>query len=238
VRRAPAAERRRWAPTLALTGICLLGAALLVWAPWRGTPSSPRPVAAVAAPSTVAPTAAGAPAPAATSSVAQAAAATHPATGGIVPTRLRIPAIGVDALVEHRGTVSYTNPFTHRAVKGYGVPESMRTTSWWSDGPEPGSGQMAVVLGHLQVGGPGVFNRLTALHAGDAVTMQDASGAVLHLRVLGAPVTGLDKATSALADTLDGHPAGAAVALVTCGGTFDSDVRSSEDNTVVFAALA
>ena len=123
-------------------------------------------------------------------------------------------------------------------LDGYGVPESMATTSWWSDGPRPGSGRMAVVLGHEQVGGGyGVFNRLTQLHPGDDVTLTDRSGAVLHLRVLQAPVTGLDKSTSALADALNRHPAGADVALVTCGGKFDQQARQSEDNTVVFAQV-
>ena len=43
--------------------------------------------------------------------------------------------------------------------------------------------------------------------------------------------------TSALADTLNRHPAGAAVALVTCGGRFDEDADASKDNVVVFASL-
>ena len=198
---------------------------------------------------TTAPVAGGAVAPATTGAVVPAAAAA-PSTaassatsaggggtagGAIVPTRLAIPAIGVDTTVETRGTVSYTNPFTGAKVSGYGVPVSTATTSWWSDGPEPGSGRMAIVLGHS---GRGVFDRLTSLHAGDPVTLRGKAGQTLRLTVLGAPVTGLDKASSALADTLNSHPADAAVALVTCGGQFDESVRASEDNTVVFARLA
>jgi len=161
-----------------------------------------------------------------------------PATGPIVPAHLVVPAIGVDADVESRGTVSYENPFTGQQVAGYGVPESMATTSWWSDGPQPGSGQMAVVLGHEDAGnGAAVFDRLTDLEAGDEVRMRAGDGGTLRFSVLGDPVTGLDKATSALADTLNGHPADAAVALVTCGGEFDSGAGASEENTVVFAAL-
>jgi len=170
--------------------------------------------------------------------VAAPPAAEAAAVGAVVPTRLTIPAIGVDALVEARGTVRYKNPFTGAMVDGYGVPSSMHTTSWWSDGPQPGSGAMAVILGHQGAAGGAVFDRLHQLRRGDEVALRDRSGAVLRLQVLGAPVTGLDKATSALADTLSGHPAGAVVALVTCGGKFDADVGASEDNTVVFAAPA
>ena len=177
--------------------------------------------------------------PAATSAAPSSAVPSSPeartADGAVVPSRLVVPAIGVDATVETRGTVSYTNPFTGAEVAGYGVPTDLRNTSWWSDGPAPGSGRMAIVLGHS---GPGVFDRLTELHAGDEVTLRSSDGEVLELTVLGEPVTGLDKATSALADTLNAHPDDAAVALVTCGGEFDESADASEDNTVVFARLA
>ena len=159
------------------------------------------------------------------------------ATGPITPARLQIPAIGVDATVESRGTVQYDNPFTGERVDGYGVPESMWTTSWWSDGPQPGSGQMAVILGHSQAAGGAVFDDLADVHEGDEVLLVDGGGAVLHLQVLGDPVTGLDKATSELADALNGHPDGADLALVTCGGEFDREAGVSEDNEVVFATV-
>jgi len=160
------------------------------------------------------------------------------AAGAIVPAGLTIPSIGVDTTVEPRGTVTYDNPFTGQTVAGYGVPESLGTTSWWSDGPQPGSGQMAVLLGHQQNGGEAVFNRLHELRSGDQVLLRDADGAVLTLQVLGEPLTGLDKATSALSDALNGHPADADVALVTCGGEFDDAAGTSTTNTVVFASVA
>jgi hypothetical protein len=159
------------------------------------------------------------------------------ATGAIVPAGLSIPAIGVDTVVEPRGTVTYENPFTGQTVAGYGVPESLDTASWWSDGPQPGSGQMAVVLGHQQSGGAAVFNRLHELRPGDQILLRDGGGAVLTLEVLGEPLTGLDKATSALSDALNGHPADADVALVTCGGEFDDAAGTSTTNTVVFATV-
>lgn len=207
---------------------------VLLWAPWTQTGTSGATGSPAAeAPATPAGTAPGSPAPGAAGAAPEVAAA-----GSIVPARLVIPAIGVDAAVESRGTVSYRNPFTGQQVAGYGVPKSMKTTSWWSDGPRPGSGQMAVVLGHEQVGGgAAVFNRLDQLSEGDQVTLRAEDGSTLRLAVLGSPRTGLDKATSALADTLNGHPAGADVALVTCGGEFDEDAGASEDNTVVFTSV-
>jgi sortase (surface protein transpeptidase) len=96
---------------------------------------------------------------------------------------------------------------------------------------------MAVVLGHAQAAHGAVFDHLADLRPGDEVDLVDASGAVLHLKVLKNPVTGLDKSTSALADALNGHPADADLALVTCGGDFDRAAGASEDNEVVFASV-
>lgn len=166
-----------------------------------------------------------------------AAGAAGPAVGAIVPAGLAIPAIGVDTVVEARGTVTYENPFTGQQVDGYGVPESMSTTSWWSDGPRPGSGRMAVILGHQQYGGAAVFDELHRLGDGDEVLLRDGNGAVLRLAVLGAPLTGLDKAGPDLAEALNGHPLEADLALVTCGGEFDDEAGTSTQNTVVFATV-
>ena len=199
-----------------------LGAGLGLLLIWNHRPSADASAASVVAPPAAAPPAAGVPV----------------ATGPVVPVRLAIPAIGVRAPVEARGTVRSRNPFTGQMVDGFGVPASMHTTAWWSDGPKPGSGQMAVILGHEQPGGDGVFNKLNRLHPGDAVDLYDKAGAVLHLQVLSAPLIGLDKSTSALGDALNRHPAGAAVALVTCGGQFDESAGQSVDNTVVFAGPA
>ncbi|MGY1716980.1 class F sortase [Geodermatophilus sp. SYSU D01106] len=211
-------------PLLTFLVVLLAGAGVFVW--------TGRPAADAAAPPAVS-----LPAVPATGEVPALPAAGAPADGPVVPARIAIPAIGVDTAVESRGTVRYENPFTGEAVDGYGVPASMRTTSWWSDGPAPGSGRMAVLLGHAGADGGAVFDPLPGLSAGDEVVLVDAGGAVLRLRVLGEPVTGLDKATPALAEALEGHPEGADLALVTCSGEYDEEAGASEDNTVVFADL-
>jgi hypothetical protein len=221
VRHAAKADRR---PLLGFLLVLLAGGAVLFWT--YGRPAAEGTPAAAAPPSADAP-----------GQGPAESAGTVPADGPIVPVRLSIPSIDVDAAVESRGTVRYENAFTGQPVTGFGVPESMATTSWWSDGPQPGSGQMAVVLGHQNAAGPAVFNRLEELRPGDRMTLTDADGAVLTLEVLGEPLTGLDKATSALADALNGHPAEAGLALVTCGGEYDPEAQASEDNTVVFASV-
>jgi hypothetical protein len=224
VRHRPDAEPRGSQPRLLPTALLAAALAGLIWYGHATGGTADEPAGGTAAAAVVAQPAAG--------------VQEWPADGPIVPARLVIPAIGVDAGVEARGTVSYENPFTGQQVDGYGVPTSMHTTSWWSDGPQPGSGRMAVVLGHEDAGGgSAVFDGLTRLHAGDEVRLRAGDGGTLRLQVLGAPVTGLDKATSALADALNAHPAGADVALVTCGGRFDEEAGASEENTVVFASV-
>ena len=227
MRHAAKADRRPLGVFLLALLALLAGVAVRAWA-------YARPVADAAPGASPGTSSAPAPTSAAPSS-AQPAVEPVAADGPIVPKRISVPAIDVDTVVESRGTVSYENPFTGEQVTGYDVPESLETTSWWHDGPEPGSGQMAVVLGHAQEARPAVFNRLHELDPGDTVTLTDADGAVLTLQVLGEPMTGLDKATPALAEALNGHPAGADLALVTCGGEFDPDAGASKDNTVVFA---
>jgi hypothetical protein len=56
-------------------------------------------------------------------------------------------------------------------------------------------------------------------------------------RVAAHSLTAQQPTTRSLADRLISRPAGADVAFVTCGGTFDPKARQSEDNTVVFASV-
>ena len=235
MRHARRTDRR---PLWAVLLLIAAGAGLLLWSPWRGGTVADQAAAGPATVQAAAPI--GTTAPGGDTTGAQSPAGGHSpaaATGPIVPKRLSIPKISLNAAVESRRTQRYTNPFTGQKVTGYGVPKSMRTVSWWSDGPRPGSGQMAVILGHTEVGGYGAFNKLTRLREGNAVTLTSTDGSVLHLQVVGAPLTGLAKSTSALADALNGHPPGADVALVTCGGLFDEAAGQSEDNDVVFATV-
>ena len=171
------------------------------------------------------------PAPAAPS-VAPTAAPDRSST----PTHVYVPAIQVDTSVIAKPTQRTRDPFLHRTMASFGVPHDMYTTTWWSSGPRPGSGAMAVILGHTQVGGYGVFNKLGALPDGARVTIT-GSGNPLQFQVI-AVHTGISKTDPyALRNALTAHPAGAALALITCSGTFDRNYDQSTENTVAFAKL-
>ncbi len=107
---------------------------------------------------------------------------------------------------------------------------------WYEPGPEPGAVGPAVILGHVDSAewGPGVFFDLGALEQGDeiAVTRGDGSVAVFA-------VDRVERHPKDEFPTIDvyGNTGDAQLRLITCGGAFDPDARSYEDNTIAFATL-
>jgi LPXTG-site transpeptidase (sortase) family protein len=154
----------------------------------------------------------------------------------LTPTHLYVPSVHVDTSVTAKPTQRTKDPFIDRTVASFGVPDDMYTTTWWSSGPKPGSGAMAVILGHTQVGGYGVFNKLGSLRDGAQISVTGGAR-VLHFEVVGVR-TGISKTDPyALRNALEAHPEHAALALITCSGTFDRNYDQSTENTVAFAKL-
>jgi sortase (surface protein transpeptidase) len=107
---------------------------------------------------------------------------------------------------------------------------------WYERGPAPGAVGPAVILGHVDSAehGPGVFFDLGALQPGDKVTVSRADGTVA--------VFAVDRVERHPKDdfpTIEvyGNTDDAQLRLITCGGDFDSAVRSYEDNVIAFATL-
>ncbi|OFV78605.1 class F sortase [Rhodococcus erythropolis] len=156
--------------------------------------------------------------------------------GGIVPNRILIPDIGVNAVVEPKGTVDEYAPFLDQMVPSFGVPDDIADTTWWSDGPKPGSTGMAIILGHTQVGGgEAVFDDISLLREGQRFSLTSESGETVEFAVTRV-VQNISKSDpEALNKTLSEAPSVSALALVTCGGEFDSKRDASAENIVVFA---
>ncbi len=107
---------------------------------------------------------------------------------------------------------------------------------WYEPGPEPGAVGPAAILGHVDSAewGPGVFFDLGALEQGDEIAVTRADGSVA--------VFAVDRVERHPKDefpTIDvyGNTDDAQLRLITCGGAFDPDARSYEDNTIAFATL-
>ncbi|MEU8629224.1 class F sortase [Streptomyces sp. NPDC048669] len=186
-----------------------------------GSPADDKPPAP---PSAAAPAA---PAPSA-SSAAPESAAPGPSLPRSVPTRLRIPAIAVDA------------PFTPLSIGSSGrldapPPNDKNLAGWFKDGVTPGERGAAIVAGHVDTTtGPAIFLQLRFLRPGSSVDITRTDGTVATFKV--DTVETFSKAKfpdkRVYADTPD-----AQLRLITCGGNYNKTVKDYEDNVVVFAHL-
>ncbi len=152
------------------------------------------------------------------------AAGTMPAS---TPVRVRIPSIGVDSDLMGLGL----QPDGTLEVPPDGFP-----AGWYTGSPTPGELGPAIIAGHVDwAGRPGVFFDLRELSTGDHIAITRQDGSTARFRVT--RVAQFDKdhfPTQAVYGDLD-H---AGLRLITCGGPFDRQARSYEDNLVVFAELA
>lgn len=155
----------------------------------------------------------------------------------ILPGHIYIPTIDVNANVMSLPTVMRPAPFLGgQPVSSFGVPTDMAQTAWWSDGPAIGTNAMAVIVGHAQVNGPGVFNELGRLEPGAEIIVENEDGTEQVKYRVSEVVDGLAKSDSgALQQTLSSRNTVSQLALITCGGEFDESVSQSDENIVVFA---
>jgi sortase (surface protein transpeptidase) len=167
------------------------------------------------APAPTVSTASGAPSPAAPAPLTTSA-----------PVRVQIPAIGVDSFLMDLGLM----PDRTLQVPPRGFP-----AGWYTGSPTPGALGPAIIAGHVDWDGqPGVFHQLRTLRPGEEVTVarQDGSTALFRVtQVNEYPKS--DFPTGQVYGDID-H---AGLRLITCGGPFDREARSYDNNIVVFADL-
>lgn len=139
------------------------------------------------------------------------------------PLSISIPAIGVESVLLPTG---YLEDGT------VDVPKDPSIAGWFEPGPRPGERGPAVVMGHVDSRkyGPGVFYRLRDIEVGDVATIETTSGPV---RFVVRSVEQFPKHEFPTARVYGPVPE-AALRLITCGGSFDSSVRSYRDNIVAF----
>lgn len=142
------------------------------------------------------------------------------------PTRLTVPALGIDAPLDAVG-VEPDGTMT--------IPEDVSRVGWYRFGPAPGAAEgSAVLAGHVDdaVQGLGALSPLSGASVGDEVRVDDAAGGTTTWQVVARQE--FSKQSVPLADlfTRTGPPR---LVLITCGGPFLADIRSYEDNVVVVA---
>ena len=139
------------------------------------------------------------------------------------PTRVRVPAIGLDSPLET----------LHIAAGGaLQAPRGFEHAGWYADGTAPGDVGPAVLAGHVDSkAGPAVFYRLRELTAGDKIEVV-RGGRVLRFTITRTAWYPKNKFPSA---EVYGPTPDRQLRLITCGGVFDHRLRSYKDNLVVYA---
>ncbi len=142
-----------------------------------------------------------------------------------VPVRVSASAIDLDTPLIDLGT---------NADGSIEVPVSAADVGWLTSSAVPGGVGPAVLAGHVDSrAGPGVFYRLREMAAGDRVFVTLSDGAVHEFEVTRTLTVGKDEFPT---QDVYGPVPDAQLRLITCGGEFDQQRRSYEDNVVVFAS--
>lgn len=144
----------------------------------------------------------------------------------VLPVRLKIPSIKVDAMVESVGLT----------LEGaMDVPKGPDEVAWFDLGVRPGEVGSAVVAGHTnwRNGRVAVFDNLYKLSKGDKIYVEDSNGETLSFIVRESRIYDPD----ATAPEVFSSDSGIHFNLVTCFGDWDTSARSSSKRLVVFTDL-
>lgn len=154
-------------------------------------------------------------------------ALTGSSTVSIVPERIQIPAVNIDA--------SFTVPLGLNSDQTIMVPEQFDQAGWYQHSPVPGAVGPAVVLGHVDsTHGPAVFHPLRHLSVGDQIVITRSDGVVATFvteRI--SYFTQRSFPTGSVYSDLDY----AGLRLITCGGSYNPDTKRYSHNQLVFARL-
>jgi hypothetical protein len=142
------------------------------------------------------------------------------------PTRVRIPAIGVDSTLE-----SLALDRQHALVP----PTRYDEAGWYAGGVLPGDPGPAVIAGHVDsTQGPGVFFNLHTVMPG-AVVSVERGGAWITFRVTAVEEYPKDEFPT---DKVYRPTPDPELRVITCGGDFDTVHKRYYDNIVVYAVLS
>jgi hypothetical protein len=142
------------------------------------------------------------------------------------PVRVQVPSIGVDSTLMSLGLL---------ADGSLQVPPGAFPAGWYDGAPTPGELGPAIIVGHINWAGEnGVFYRLHSLLPGAEIDVTRADGSTAVFRVLSVHEYAKDAFPTSL---VYGNTAYSALRLITCGGAFDAQAHSYEDDIVAYAEL-
>jgi len=145
--------------------------------------------------------------------------------GEILPSQIRIPALGIITQVEHVGV---TEQGRMQASKRF------ENVAWYALGSRPGSSGSAVFAGHLDngLGMPGVFAHLGKATEGDRIYVRDIHGLEKVYEVVRTASYGLYDAPSEDIFRTSGEEV---LVLITCDGKWVASDKTYDRRLVVFA---
>ncbi len=144
------------------------------------------------------------------------------------PMRIKIPVIGVNAVIEHVGLDE------NLAVD---VPKGVMNAAWWQDGPLPGNPGNSILVGHYDdyKGDPAVFWDLDKLKIGDRMSVVDGNGGEKTFEVVEIAVYRFDDLS--VIDKIYGSTLARNLNLITCGGIWDPVARNYDKRLVIYTRL-
>lgn len=147
-------------------------------------------------------------------------------TGESLPKRLIIPALGVDAPIEHLG---------QNAEGEMDSPDDWGTLSWYKPGYKPGDVGNAVIAGHYDnnFGLPAVFFRLKKLKAGDEIIVIENDGSQLTFAVTHVETYDV----RAGSHEVFGTSTVPRLNLITCNGWWSETAHNYSKRLIVFSEL-
>ncbi|TLS35961.1 class F sortase [Pseudalkalibacillus caeni] len=145
---------------------------------------------------------------------------------GIIPDRLQIPAIGVDAEVEKVGMLSNGK---------MDVPKNDENVAWYQKGAQPGQPGNSVIAGHVDnKTGPAVFFKLEKLKKGDEIKVSGSDG---NQRTFVVYAVKSYPRNEAPLNEIFGYTYRSGLNLITCTGDFDHEASTHKERLVVYTQL-
>jgi sortase (surface protein transpeptidase) len=143
-----------------------------------------------------------------------------------VPTRLRVPDVGIDT-----GLITLGK----NADGSLAAPERYDIAGWYEYSPTPGEIGPSVIVGHVDnYLGPAVFYSLRELKPGQKIDVTRQDGSTVHFHVDSVELFDQQNfPTMAVYGNID-H---AGLRLITCGGVYNPLTGRYSHNTVVYASM-
>lgn len=148
------------------------------------------------------------------------------ANDSVVPARLNIPIIGVDALI---------NPMGITKNGAMEAPVDAKSVGWFALGPIPGDVGTAVIDGHYGIwknGNISVFNDLNKLKPGDKIYIENEQGVTITFVVRELRTYDRNADTTNVFTSSD---EGSHLNIIACAGIYNKTLKTYSNRLVVFA---